>query len=338
MNESTCNHDLISFVIPVYNVESYLEECLESLVSQTYPNYEIIIVNDASTDGSYAIAKRYAEKYPYIRIVSHDRNRGLAAARNTGIGSARGTYIAFVDSDDYVSPNYLDGLYANISTNGADISICGRYFVFETQTGTKLIEDAREAFSRRRLSNLEGLRALNSYRAFDMSMCSKLIKHELFNGIEFPEGKLCEDYFTCHQIIFKATCIYYNPTPLYYYRQRPGSISRGAKVNWAPIEASDAQLDFILKRCPELKWVGETSCAFARVSIINECARRGVKFSQLKKLKTYVRRVLPSVLRNGDIPSLKKIQAMCFVLSVRLYSKIFISFSSRAKLQEKAVG
>lgn len=336
MTPKACEHELISLVIPVYNVKDYLGDCLDSLLAQTYQNFEIVIVDDASTDGSGEIARRYAEQHPLIRVVAHDRNRGLAAARNTGIASACGAYIAFVDSDDYVSPDYLSGLYGNAVAHGADISVCGRYLAFETQKGLKLVEDAQTLFSRRRLSNLEGLRALNSYRAFDMSMCSKLIRKSLFEGIEFPEGKLCEDYFTCHKIVFKATCLYYDPTPLYYYRQRPGSISRGDKVNWAPMEASDEQLRFIMRECPELKWVGETSCAFARVSIINECARRGLETPRAKEIKAYVRHTLLSVLRNGDIPSRKKAQALCFAISTNLYSKIFVSFSSRAKLQDEA--
>lgn len=336
MNLEPCEHELISFVVPVYNVKDYLGDCLDSLLAQTYLNFEIVIVDDASTDGSGDIARRYAERHPSIRIIAHERNRGLAAARNTGIAAARGTYIAFVDSDDYVSPDYLSDLYGNAVAQRADISVCGRYLAFTMQEGLKLVEDAQTAFSRRCLSNLEGLRALNSYRAFDMSMCSKLIKKSLFDGIEFPEGKLCEDYFTCHKIVFKASCLYYDPEPLYCYRQRPGSISRGDKVNWAPIEASDEQLRFIMRECPELKWVGETSCAFARVSIINECARRGIETPQAKEIKAYVQRSLPSVLRNSDIPSRKKVQALCFALSTSLYSKIFVSLSSRAKLQEKS--
>lgn len=338
MNNQAYKKELISFVVPVYNVEDYLADCLESLLSQTYPSYEVVIIDDASTDGSYAIAAAYADEHPCVRIVSHDKNRGLAAARNTGIDAARGEYIAFVDSDDYVSPNYLNELYSNAIANNVDISVCGRYLVFETLEGTELLRDAQNAFSCRRLNNLEGLRALNSYQSFDMSMCSKLIKRELFDEIEFPEGKLCEDYFTCHQIVFQATGLYYDPSPLYFYRQRPGSISRGIEVNWAPIDASDAQLDFISRRCPELIWVGETSCAFARISIVNECARRGCNPPEAKVLKKDVRNALPYVLRNGDIPSKKKIQALCFTLSIALYSKVFLSFSSRARKQERAIG
>lgn len=337
MNETICKYELISFIVPVYNVEKYLKDCLDSLLIQTYPNYEIVIVDDASTDGSAVIAREYADRNGRIRVVAHERNRGLAAARNTGISAARGVYIAFVDSDDYVSSSYLSDLYANAVSNDADISVCGRYLVFETLSGVKLVSDAQKAFACRPLNNHEGLRALNSYQAFDMSMCSKLIKRELFSGVSFPEGKLCEDYFTCHQVIYKALHLYYDPTPLYYYRQRPGSISRGAKINWAPVEASDAQLDFILKNCPELKWVGETSCAFARISIANEYARRGIESSETKNLKKCVWQMLPSVLKNNDIPSRKKIQAVCFTISARLYSKIFVSLSSRAKLQEEAI-
>ncbi len=328
--------DLISFIVPVYNVRDYLSDCLDSLLAQTYKNYEIVIVNDCSSDGSDELALDYAEKHSCIRVVSHEENRGLAAARNTGISAANGSYVAFVDSDDYLSSSYLEDLHANAIKWGADISVCGRYLVYETSSGIKLVEDAQHAFSYEPLNNIRGLRALNSYRAFDMSMCSKLIKKSLFAGIKFPEGELCEDYYVCHQIVYKAQCIYYDPQPLYYYRQRPGSISRGSRVNLAPVAASNAQLGFILSCCPEIKWVGETSCVFAYISIVNEYARRGRVAPQAESLKIDVRKMLPSVLANKDISTKKKIQAICFSLSTRIYSRVFVSFSSRVKLQKEA--
>lgn len=328
--------ELISVIVPVYNVKKYLVECLESLLVQTHCPIEIVIVDDRSTDGSFEIAEQYAKGYSNITLVRHDRNRGLAAARNTGIDSAKGDYIAFVDSDDYVSPDYIMVLYKNLVKYDVDMSICGRYLAFESPAGIKLMQEGCSAYSYKCLSNRETIRALNCYRAFDMSMCSKLIKRELFKGVVFPEGLLCEDFYVCHQLAFKLHASYYDPIPLYYYRQRPGSISRNDSINWAPVDASDKQSDFIAKNCPDIKEVGITACVFARISMANEHARRGVSFSKEEEYKQYVRTNLRYVLLNQDISLKKKVQALCFGISPKLYVLLFLSFSKRAKLQKQS--
>lgn len=329
--------DLISFVIPVYNVEKYLKECMKSLINQTYSNYEIVVVDDCSTDASLSIAETFSKLDKRIRIVRHDRNRGLAAARNTGIESARGKYIAFVDSDDFVAPDYLSHLYAIVVEQGVQVAVCGRYLYYKTAEGEKLMREASGSFCGERLSNLEAIRAINCYRAFDVSMCSKLIDANLFEGIVFPEGYLCEDFYVCHKILFKADSLFYDPSPLYYYRQRPGSISRGKTINMAPVAASDEQLKFIESNCPELTKTGITGCVFARISISNEYTRRSMAFPQEKSYRSYVVKGVPAVFGNGDISMKKKIQALCYAIAPAIYKKVFMSFSERAKLQESAI-
>lgn len=328
-------NELISIIVPVYNVKPYIRKCIDSLVAQTYPLTEIVIVDDASTDGSSEIIEAYARIYSNIIIIKHEYNKGLAAARNTGIRVAKGSFIEFVDSDDYVSPNYTEKLYRNLVSQRVDISVCGRYLEFDTSDGVRLIREEASAFSCKRLSNRETLRALNCYRAFDMSMCSKLIKRELFKDIVFPEGKLCEDFYVCHQLAFKCSASYYDPEPLYYYRQRSGSISRNDKINWAPVDASDKQREFIFENCPDLMWAGITASVFARISIANEHMKRDKVFSKEKEYKKYVKDNLLYVLLNHDITYRKKVQALCYCFSTKLYKSIFLSFSKRARLQSK---
>ena len=120
-------YDLISVVIPVYNVEKYLEKCLDSVVEQTYRNLEIILVDDGSTDNSGAICDRYAQKDSRV-VVIHQKNGGLSKARNVGIDTATGKYISFIDSDDYVGSCYIETLYKEIKPNIINLSICFRSY------------------------------------------------------------------------------------------------------------------------------------------------------------------------------------------------------------------
>ena len=116
---------LISLIIPVYNVQDYLEECLDSVLLQDYENFEVVAVNDGSTDNSREILENYERRDSRIRVIDQ-RNKGLAGARNTGVAAVCGDYIAFVDSDDYVTPKYLSAMAANAITHDTDVSICGR--------------------------------------------------------------------------------------------------------------------------------------------------------------------------------------------------------------------
>ena len=116
---------LISVIVPVYNVEGYLEDCLESLLAQTYPSFEILLIDDASRDNSGAICDAYAARDSRVQVVHFPENRGPSAARNEGIRRARGAYISFVDADDRVEPELLEKLYESLTQAGAQVSACG---------------------------------------------------------------------------------------------------------------------------------------------------------------------------------------------------------------------
>ena len=185
------NKELISIVIPVYNVENYLEKCLNSVINQTYKNLEIIVVNDGSTDKSGDICDKYSEIDKRIKVI-HKKNGGLSDARNAGINVAKGKYIGFVDSDDYIDKEMYNIMYNNIMVNKANICIVNRYYVFPD--GTKLlrykIEDDIKI-----MNNLEAIEEMNNFSMFDMAAWDKLYEKNLFDNIRFPVGKLSEDFY-----------------------------------------------------------------------------------------------------------------------------------------------
>lgn len=213
--------DKISVVIPVYKVEQYLDECILSVINQTYKNLEIILVDDGSPDKCGKICDRYSKVDNRI-IVIHKENGGLSDARNKGIEIATGKYVSFIDSDDYVDLRYFEILYKNIIKHEANIAICSYQKFFdgdELKDKCKIYEDSKILNKEEALFNLYGKDRINYVIA-----CGKLFDIKLFKAIEFPKGKVNEDSFTTYKLYFKSEKIIYNKSKLYYYRQRKNSI------------------------------------------------------------------------------------------------------------------
>lgn len=210
--------DLISIIVPIYNVEKYLSQCVESLINQTYKNIEIILVDDGSKDNCGNICDEYAQKDNRI-IVVHKENGGLSDARNKGIDIAKGKYFVFVDSDDYVSNKFVENLYQMILENDCDIAICD-YLQFENtlpvQEELQIKVDV--------LSNIEVLSKIYSENVKMIVAWNKIYKKELFNQIRYPFGKINEDEFTTYKLIYKANKVAISNEPLYYYRFNSSSI------------------------------------------------------------------------------------------------------------------
>lgn len=208
--------NLISVIVPVYNVKDYLEECVASILQQTYPNFELLLIDDGSTDGSGSLCDQLALKDERIRIV-HKKNGGLADARNVGLDEANGNRIAFVDSDDTIRPQYLEVLNTLMSQQKADIVQVGIFTNVDEKKSPKGSET--EVFSgEKALENLLRFKIVKVYAH------SKLYSRELFGNIRYPYGKLMEDSFTTYKLIAKATKVVCESRELYFYRQRKGSI------------------------------------------------------------------------------------------------------------------
>ena len=311
---------LISIIVPIYNMQDYLEKCVKSIQQQTYKNIEIILVNDGSTDSSKEICEKLKNEDSRIKIINKD-NGGLSSAKNAGINAATGDYIGFVDSDDHIEKNMYEFLYNLIIRNDADISICGRYIelengkIYQKQKSKTLVMDT-----------LQALIVLNSYRDFDMASWDKLYKKELFDNIKFPIGKLCEDFFTTYQLFDKCKTIVYSSEPKYYYFQRNNSISRNKKINFFSLEASKSQVDFFNRKYPKVSYVAKTANAFSYIAVYNAHIKQGVlltrEFKNICKrelMKNYI-----SILKNGYIPFYKKVQATVFILNFKIYNKIIL--------------
>ncbi len=197
----------ISVIIPVYNAENYLEECLNSVLLQPYKNLEILLINDGSTDSSYEICQRYAETDQRIKLYSQE-NQGVSVARNLGIEKATGDFIHFVDSDDYISPNMYTDLMEYIHTYQLDIICCKvtRDPLFTKPSSLEfIVRNGFDATTHGLLGN-------------DIGPCDKIVKRSLLEGIKFPIHRKFEDVATTFKFYHRANKVGYLNTPYYYYR------------------------------------------------------------------------------------------------------------------------
>lgn len=214
--------ELISVIVPVYNVEKYLENCIDSILNQTYKNLEIILVDDGSADKSSEICDNYSQQHSNI-ITIHKKNGGLSDARNKGIDAANGKYISFIDSDDTVDALFFETLYSLIKKYDCDMSLV--FFKRVYEDGTDKDYD-NEFYFEKCFSNME---LFKKYYESEIGpniiiACNKLYKKSLFDNLRFPLGKLNEDEGTIYKAIFSSDKIAVSNKKLYYYLQRNNSI------------------------------------------------------------------------------------------------------------------
>lgn len=216
--------ETISVIVPVYQVEPYLRACVNSILEQTDPDFEVILVDDGSTDGSGRICDEYARRDPRITVI-HKSNGGLSSARNAGIEQAHGAYLAFADSDDVITPTMLEKLRRRIRETGAELALCSIQYVDEKGENIVSGDPAREYRLPEAVWTQEEFweqKRRHPSPAFVVAW-NKLYRRELFETLRYPEGKLHEDEFVLHRIIDSCRKIADCPEPLYLYRQREKS-------------------------------------------------------------------------------------------------------------------
>lgn len=206
---------MFSIIVPVYNVEKYLDKCLASILRQTFKNFECIIIDDGSPDNSNAIIDKYVKLDERFKVL-HQQNMGVSAARNAGLAIAQGDYIAFVDSDDYISNEYLEKFALKIANTDADIVICGFIEVLKDSQKTVCFEaPSTEVIKQNILADI--------WPSYPWNKC---YKKYLFENIRFPVGKIFEDLLTIPELCLSAKTIVCIPDKLYYYnRQNLNSIT-----------------------------------------------------------------------------------------------------------------
>lgn len=230
----------VSVIVPVYKVEEYLDECIQSIIKQKYRKFELILVDDGSPDNCGVICDRYAGEHPFIKVI-HKQNGGLSSARNAGIDAAQGEYIAFVDSDDFISEDYLSTMVYLANKYGADL-VCCRYIQAEKFTkwsmqGEIVVRRGEEVIDNRFVDDAVMTVAWN--KLYDI----RLFKE---TNLRYPEGKIHEDNFLTPQILYHSKCMVITNDTMYFYRIRDNSIITGgfSIKSLDKIEAIEQNLQF----------------------------------------------------------------------------------------------
>lgn len=208
-------NDLISVIIPVYNVEDYLPRCVDSVLAQTYTNLEIFLVDDGSPDNCGKICDEYAARDQRIKVI-HKKNGGLSDARNAALDVCSGEYISFVDSDDYVSEDFIESLYHAIKSHHTRLAICG---IMKFDEQGHIVADYTPS---RQEETASGTKMMET--VWRPSACNKLYDRSLFHGLRYPFGKLYEDLFIYHEILAQLDRVVLTGKNSYFYFTRQNSI------------------------------------------------------------------------------------------------------------------
>ena len=303
--KKTTKNDLISIVVPIYKVEQYLKKCVDSIINQTYNNIEIILVDDGSPDNCGAMCDEYAKVDNRIKVI-HKKNGGLSDARNAGLKEAKGKYITFVDSDDFISPNCIELLYNNIVKYNKEISVgqIRRYTNLNELSETNKIEKI-ENFDME--DSMKHLLYNNKYTS---STAGKLFLKELFDDIEFPYGKKYEDLATVYKLVYKSNGVVISNIDVYnYFVARSESImnEKFSETRMDALYFTEEILSFVESNIPKIKKSALArlviECRDILVQIPNE-----VKYNKYKEIvSNYIRRYKLKVLINKELPLKKKL-------------------------------
>lgn len=254
------DNSLVSIIVPVYNVESYIKRSIDSLLNQTYKNIQIICVDDGSTDGSVKTLSQLQEER--ITIV-HKKNGGLSSARNFGLKFAKGKYITFVDSDDWVEPDYIYTLLNQFAMNDIDISCVAFDYAYDDH-----IQKYEYKMKDKVLTQNKALTMLCVGKILTNHVWNKMYKSHLFSDVCFEEGRTFEDIYVMHKLFSKAKKVSMVDKTMYHYYMRPGSILHEEKPqNTADIAMAYIQSYGLLKKNIH-KYFTLKKCAWASYQVL----------------------------------------------------------------------
>ena len=297
--------ELVSIIVPIYNLEKHINKCVLSIVNQTYKKIEIILVDDGSDeDESPRICDEWGKKDKRIKVI-HKENGGLSSARNEGIKNSVGSYLMFIDGDDYIENDMVENLYKSVTENNAQIATCG--FIYQTYVKQE-IRHSKENYV---VDSEEALRRLFACDDMSQAICDKIFKRELFDTIKFPEGKFHEDIGTLWKLIDKAERVSHINKCGYHYVQRKGSIlhRKFTIEQLSLIEFREEIVKNVAEKYPNILNEAENIFIRTLINCIILCYRNNMqkKYKELKeKLKSY----MPRVMKNPKMKLKIKIKSI----------------------------
>lgn len=316
---------LISIVVPVYNVAKYLDPCVKSIMDQTYSNWELLLIDDGSTDNSYERCREYREQRPDQIKVYKKENGGLSDARNYGCARAKGEYLIYIDSDDIVSRDYLSLLYEGISKYGASVSTC-MYKDIPRQDAKYL--DQGEA-DLELLSSEEAVKCLLLNKHINTDAWGKLATRAAWTACPFPKGRIYEDLATIYKLLATCDTVCYTDAELYGHVIRPGSLSRPPRISEKQcrdyISGINERADYLLVSNPKLADLIETNRMIEYIRMYGNIYTRDTDSHYIKDtfkyMRSYVRRNCWKHLWTAS--SAFKFKLLTFAFSSNLYLSMY---------------
>lgn len=320
--------DLISVIIPAYNVERYLQRCLDSVCGQRYKNLEIILVDDGSTDGTASICDRYAMDDSRIKVV-HTDNRGVASARNTALDMVTGDMIAFSDSDDYMEPDMIENMHAAMMEHGADMVSCGYYEEYSDHIDSRGVAPETAVYDR-----------IGAYQDFFMmggrigsGLWNKLVLSKVMKDIRFKPYKTGEDVEALCRIIDNCEKVVSTGQAGYHYVHRVTSATRESfgMDNLDILKAADDMVIYICRHHPELnKHVYAFHAAWnsAQIQVLYWNEDTSIFKNEKERIKRSIRTYMPGYRRNAYISRADRLfiysfMSGCYKPVRRLYDVVF---------------
>lgn len=303
-----CNMPKISVIIPVYKVEQYLEDCIKSLLSQTFTDFEIILVDDGSPDNSGALCDKYAASDSRIKVF-HKENGGVSSARNTGIKASKGEWICFVDSDDWVEPDYLEKLYKTVFEKQADVSICG--FTMDVRKPEKIFT-GREA-----CVNVFCQKGFGGYSPLKLIKASLLKDGE---GVFYNENyKYLEDSEFFLRLFKKCRKVVWNNYPLYHYRENTSSVTQ-QKTNMQIVNHAFEVMKNIMQNETDRKIKNAVRMEYLNFEfgLVLADYRSGEFSKDFPAWLSDIRKNLFNILFNSGVKSKRKLAVLVMVLCPKL--------------------
>lgn len=310
--------ELISVIVPVYNVEHYLEKCIESICSQTFTNLEIILVDDGATDRSGAICDEWAQRDSRIRVI-HKTNGGLSDARNAGIDVAAGSWFMFLDSDDFITPDTIERLYEAAAAHDCEMAVCNMVRIYDDGATEPFYAPTSE------LTVWAGQQRFETLK--QPSACNKLFRADLFRDVRFPKGKFYEDTFVYHVLAHRARRIALTGHDGYYYLSRRDSILGHPTYTdryFDFIEAVYTRMTYLVDN--HVEYYGEEACLsmYAAVSngekFINKTDANAAKFEQMR---SWYKAAYSHMMKHPDTDLKQKLRLILLRYFPVLHSELY---------------
>lgn len=313
----------ISIIVPIYNKEKYLIKCIDSIINQTFSDFELILIDDGSSDWSPRICDQYSKIDKRITII-HKENGGISDARNVGLKLAKADYVGFVDPDDYIEKDMYEKLFFACIKYKSDISMCGRYDIYKNAKNTRFSFKWLKLWSAK-----EAIKNLLQWNNIDSALWDKIFKRELFEDILFPVWKYHEDIFVLVKILSKTNKVAHIGESKYYYCHRINSITSEtfSLRRMALLEAAKEVSDFIAIKYPELnkEWKGfYYNNAIYLLSMLQNKILQQKYSSSFKLLKTILLEKMITIFLSKEIGLKNKIIFLLLITNTYNFTRDII--------------